>query len=48
MKENDINSLEHTKRRGQYQSAFAPKYGRVTIYEEIKKDTGEILHRRSG
>ena len=48
MKEKDINSLEHTKRSVQYHIVFTPKYGRMTIYEKIKKDTGEILHRRCG
>ena len=41
----DINSLEHTKWRCQYHIVFAPKYRRMTIYGEIKKDIGEILRR---
>lgn len=43
MKENDINSLEHTKWRCQYYVVFAPKYRRMAIYGEIKADIGKIL-----
>ena len=43
MKENDINSLEHTKWRCQYHVVFAPKYRRMEIYGEIKADVGKIL-----
>ena len=45
MKEKDINSLEHTKWRCQYHVVFAPKYRRMVVYGEIKKDIGEILRR---
>ena len=45
MKEKDIKSLEHTKRRGQYQSVFVPNYRQMTIYGETKKGIGEILKR---
>ncbi len=43
MKENDINSLEHTTWRCQYHVVFAPKYRRLSIYGEIKADIGKIL-----
>ena len=43
MKENDINSLEHTRWRCQYHVVFAPKYRRMAIYGEIKADIGKIL-----
>lgn len=43
MKEKDINSLEHTTWRCQYHVVFAPKYRRLVIYNEIKKDIGQIL-----
>jgi len=43
VKENDINSLEHTKWRCQYYVVFAPKYRRMAIYGEIKADIGKIL-----
>ena len=43
MKENDINSLDHTTWRCQYHVVFAPKYRRLVIYNEIKADIGRIL-----
>lgn len=45
MKEKDINSLEHTKWRCQYHVVFSPKYRRMAIYREIKKDIGMILRK---
>ena len=42
MKEKDINSLEHTKWRCQYHIVFAPKFRRMAVYGEIKKDIGQI------
>ena len=45
MKDKDINSLEHTKWRCQYHIVFAPKYRRLVIYGEIKKDIGQILRK---
>ena len=45
MKEQDINSLEHTKWRCQYHIVFAPKYRRQAIYKEIKTDIGKILRK---
>ena len=42
MKEKDINSLDHTRWRCQYHVVFAPKYGRMEIYGEIKVDIGKI------
>lgn len=38
MKDKDIDSLKHTKWRGQYRIAFAPKYRRQAIYKDIKTD----------
>ena len=43
MKEKDINSLEHTTWRCRYHVVFAPKYRRLVIYNEIKKNIGQIL-----
>lgn len=43
--EKDISSLEHTKWRCQYHVVFAPKYRRMAIYGEIKKDIGFILRK---
>ena len=45
MKEKDIYSLEHTKWRWQYHIVFAPKFRRMTVYGEIKKDIGQILRK---
>ena len=45
MKEKDINSLDHTRRRCQYHIVFAPKYRRQAIYREIKVDVGKILRK---
>lgn len=41
----DIDSLEHTRWRCQYHIVFAPKYRRLAIYGEIKKDIGMILRK---
>lgn len=43
--EKDISSLEHTRWRCQYHVVFAPKYRRMAIYGEIKKDIGFILRK---
>ena len=43
MKEKDIGSLSHTTWRCQYHIVFAPKYRRMVIYGQIKKDIGQIL-----
>ena len=44
MKDNkDIDSLSHTTWRCQYHVVFAPKYRRMVIYGQIKKDIGQIL-----
>ncbi|WP_182187542.1 IS200/IS605 family transposase [Pectinatus frisingensis] len=45
MKDKDIQSLEHTKWRCQYHIVFSPKYRRMEIYEELKKDIGWILRK---
>lgn len=39
----DINSLSHSKWRCKYHIVFAPKYRRLAIYGEIKRDVGRIL-----
>lgn len=45
--EKNINSLEHTRWRCQYHIVFVPKYRRMAIYGEIKKDIGFILRKLS-
>ncbi len=45
MKGKDISSLEHTTWRCQYHVVFAPKYRRMEIYGQIKKDIGIILRK---
>ena len=45
MKEKDIEGLQHTTRRDQYHEVFTPKYRRMAIYGQIKKDIGQILRR---
>ena len=42
-KEKDIGSLQHTTWRCQYHVVFAPKYRRLVIYGQIKRDIGQIL-----
>ncbi len=41
----DIISLTHTKRRGQYYLEFAPKYRRKIIYGKYKVAIGKIIRR---
>lgn len=41
----DITSLAHTKRNCKYHVVFAPKYRRMAIFGQLKKDIGEILRR---
>ena len=45
MKEKDIKSLEYTTWRCQYHIVFAPKFRRMEIYGELKKDIGWILRK---
>ena len=46
MKDNkDVDSLSHTTWRCQYHVVFAPKYRRMVIYGQIKKDIGQILRK---
>ena len=40
-----VDSLSHTTWRCQYQVVFAPKYRRMVIYGQIKKDIGQILRK---
>ena len=39
----DVDSLSHMTWRYQYHAVFAPKYRRMVIYGQIKKDIGQIL-----
>lgn len=41
----DNNSLAHSKWNCKYHLVFAPKYRRMQIYGEIRKDIGVILRR---
>ena len=46
MKNNkDVDGLRHTTWRCQYHVVFAPKYRRMVIYGQIKKDIGQILRK---
>ncbi len=45
MKEKDVEKQEHTTWRCQYHVVFAPKYRRMAIYGQIKRDIGRILRR---
>ena len=38
------NSLAHTKWMCKYHIVFTPKYRRKKIYNQIRKDIGEIMH----
>ena len=42
-KDDDINSLSHSKWRCNYHVVFAPKFRRQAIYGKIKTDIGKIL-----
>ena len=42
-KNDDINSLSHSKWRCHYHVVFAPKYRRQAIYGKIKEDIGKII-----
>ena len=42
-KNDDINSLSHSKWRCHYHIVFAPKYRRQAIYGKIKADIGIII-----
>jgi putative transposase len=39
----DMNSLSHTTWRCKYHIVFAPKYRRLIIYGELRRDIGRIL-----
>ena len=41
---NKTDSLAHTKWMCKYHIVFAPKYRRKIIYNQIRKDIGEIMH----
>ena len=44
----DINSLSHSKWRCKYHIVFVPKYRRMAIYGDIRKDIGVILRTLCG
>ena len=41
----DVNSLSHSKWRCKYHIVFAPKYRRMAIYGDIRKDIGVIIRK---
>lgn len=43
--EKDIASLQYITWRCQYHVVFAPKYRRMVIYGQIKKDIGALLRK---
>ena len=45
MTRDDINSLAHSKWNCKYHVVFAPKYRRMVIYNQIKRDIGKILRK---
>ena len=45
MKNNDVNSLAHTKWNYKYHIVFAPKYRRQVFYEEKRVEIREILRK---
>ena len=45
MTKDDISSLAHSKWNCKYHIVFAPKYRRMVIYNELKKDIGIILRK---
>ena len=45
MKNNDTNSLPHTKWNCKYHIVFAPKYRRKVFYEEKRLEIREILRK---
>ena len=44
-KEEEIDSLAHTRWNCKYHIVFAPKYRRQAIYEQIRTDIGSILRK---
>jgi Transposase and inactivated derivatives len=42
---NEIKHLSHSSYRCQYHIVFAPKYRRKIIYNQLKKDIGEIIRK---
>ena len=42
---NQTNSMAHTKWMCKYYIVFTPKYRRKVIYQELRKDIGEILRK---
>ena len=42
---NEIKHTAHSTYRCEYHIVFAPKYRRKVIYNEIKKDVGEIIRK---
>lgn len=44
----DVDSLSHTTWRCRYHVVFAPKYRRMVVYGQIKKDIGQMLGQLRG
>ena len=42
---NEIKRTSHSSYRCEYHIVFAPKYRRKVIYQELRKDIGEILRK---
>ena len=42
---NEINRTAHSTYRCEYHIVFAPKYRRQIVYDQIKKDIGEIFRK---
>ena len=42
---NEVKHTSHSSYRCEYHIVFAPKYRRKVIYNEIKRDVGEILRK---
>ena len=41
---NDVQSLSHARWECKYHVVWIPKYRRKTLYGELRKDLGEVLH----
>ena len=42
---NEVKQTAHSKYRCEYHIVFAPKYRRKVIYEQLRKDIGEIFRK---
>ncbi len=43
----EVNSLNHTRWECKYHVVFIPKYRKKVLFEEIRKELGEVFHRLS-